>query len=116
MKGQYYTTDLQRRLKELVLLNSRVTLADEIAPAVLDEETQSMPETPEDKVKRNAVPQTDQQHGRDLTQQDHLPRRHVLEAAHPAIEGIEKVGTDPLGQSHMPAVPKLRQIRLQIRR
>ena len=30
--------------------------ADEVTPAVLDEESKSMPETPEDKVKRNAMP------------------------------------------------------------
>src|SRR6185295_4447568 len=75
-----------------------------------------MPQSPEDKVKRNAMPQTDQGHCCQLTDKNHRPRGNVLIAAYPAVEGIEEIRAEPLRQRHVPVIPELCEVWLGIRR
>ena len=42
-----------------------------IIPAVVDEESQPVPQAPEGEVPRHSMPEADEQHGSDLGQQDH---------------------------------------------
>ena len=83
-----------------------------ITPAVLDKESQAVPESPEDEVDGHAVPQADEQHRGNLPDHDHRPYWHRSVAAYPAVERVEKIGTDPLCQRHVPAAPELGQVGL----
>lgn len=97
-------------------LSARVGNCDaslcEVAPAVLDEETESVPDAPEDEVDGDAVPQADEEHRGELTEQEHRPCGDGFVAANPAIEGIEKVRANPLRQRDVPTVPELRDVGL----
>ena len=42
-----------------------------VVPAVVDEESQPMPQAPEGEVPRHTVPEADEEHGGDLGQQNH---------------------------------------------
>ena len=96
MKGEQYTTDLQDRLQARILSQRGKPCTHEVAPAVVKEESQPVPQPPEDKVERDTMPETDKQHGRDLPDQDHPPCGDAFIPAHPAVERIEKVGAEPL--------------------
>jgi hypothetical protein len=65
VKGEQYATDLQCAL--LLWTDRLEAHPRKITPAVLKEESKSMPETPEDKVESHTMPQSDHQHCRKLT-------------------------------------------------
>jgi len=69
-----------------------------------------MPCTPKNEVPCDAVPQTNEQHCCELTDENHHPCRDGFISAYPAVEGIEEVGTEPLGEGHVPVVPELGQV------
>lgn len=54
VEGEQYATELHGALQARIIYIE--TRFGEIAPTVLEEETQSMPGAPQDKVKRDAVP------------------------------------------------------------
>ena len=61
------------------------------------------------------MPEPDQDHGDDLGDQNDHPGLIATAAAHGARDGIKEVGTEPLREGHMPVVPELGQVRLEIR-
>lgn len=88
-----------------------------VVPAVVDEETESVPCAPEGEVPGHAVPEADEEHGGDLGQQDHHRDGHrFLPRPEPAGDGIEEIGAEPLGKSHVPVVPELGQVGFEVGR
>src|SRR5215211_3512721 len=104
MKGEQDTADLQCTLLRRV--DRLKASLNQITPAVLEEEPESMPESPEHKVESHAVPQADHQHRGKLTDQNHCPGRDGFVAADPAIKGVEKIRANPACKGHVPAIPK----------
>ena len=74
-----------------------------------------MPRAPQDEIPCDAVPETDEQHRRELTDEDHRPCGDGFISAYPAIEWVEEIRTDPLRERNVPAVPKLSDIGFAVR-
>ena len=105
MEGEQYSANLQSGLDARVICIE--ACFGKIAPAILEEETESMPSAPQNKVECHAMPQADDQHRRELTDENHRPCGDGFIAANPAIEGIKEIRADPLREGHVPTVPEL---------
>ena len=88
-----------------------------IVPAIVDEESQPVPQAPEGEVPSHSMPEADEQHGGDLGQQDHHRDGHrFLPRPEPASDGIKEIRAEPLGESHVPVVPELSQVGFEVGR
>src|SRR5271157_589905 len=89
---------------------------DPVRPAVLHEQTQPVPQTPQHKVEGDTMPQSDQYKSTDLGDQDHqrLSQR-FFGGAQGTRERVEEVGPEPLCEGHVPVVPELGQVGFEVR-
>src|SRR3989304_9247234 len=90
--------------------------AQQNVDTVDDEQAEPMPDAPDDEIPGHGMPEADQDHGAHLTHQ-HDEGVGQAKAALPegAGEWIEVVGSKPLRQRDMPAVPEGYGGRLEIR-
>ena len=72
-----------------------------------------MPQTPDQEVPGDAVPQPDEAHCCNLPNKNNGCYRKAA-AAQPARQWVEIIGPEPLRQCHVPAVPKGRQVSFEV--
>ncbi len=85
------------------------------APAVVDEQPQSVPGTPDDEIAGDAMPETDHNHGAQLGDEDDQRCGQFAVLAQGAGQRVEEISPEPLGQGHVPVVPEQGQVWLAIR-